>query len=717
MVYLKQFEEKIKNNDYPGFLKIWEEYCYNDEVNYEELKKILIKTKNSDLANSFGQHVNRGLILWEKLENFNQKHEILKLIVDIQNKNDDELAEIIYQHLKTKFHDDPLFNEKIRLIGLRARQDFQGAISKYELLSHVKKGKFVFHTAGWGTGEILDVSLLREEMTLEFEYVVGQKSLSFENSLKTLIPLPDNHFLSRRFGNPDLLEKQARENPSEIIKTLLKDLGPKTASEIKEYVCDLIIPSEDWNKWWQNARAKLKKDRKVESPTALNDAFVLRETEIEHETILQEKLENKPKPKEIIQMVHSFLRDFPETLKKEDFKNSLIIKLLDILSYEELLESQKLQVHFFLEIVKADKEIIKIKEILEQTKNIKELIEEIEIVSFKKRALIAIRKYNEDWQEIFLDIFFSVDQNILRDYLLIELLKEKTQKLKQKIQELLEHPLIFPISYVWYFQKILSSKQEELPFSDIEGKNLFFEGFLILLDHLENKADHRELTKKMLNLITENRYQLIRDIMQNANIDQVKEYLLLATKCRLLTDHDIKIIHSLAKVVHPSLSDYQHEKEEELAVIWITENGLTSLKKKLTHLSTFEMIDNAKEIEEARAHGDLRENAEYKAALERRARLQAEIKSLSDQLNKAKVLTKYDVTIDKVGIGTIIDCNDQKGEKQTFTILGPLEANAEKNILSFQSKLAIEMLGKTIGEKFLFKGIEFTIIDIRNYFD
>jgi len=194
MTYLKQFKEKIKSNDYPGFLKIWEEYCYNDDVHFEELKQILLETQKSDLVESFGQHVNRALFLWEKLIDSEEKHEILKLIIDIQNKNDDELAELIHQHLKTRYHDDPLFNEKIRLIGLRSRGDFQGAISKYELLSHVKKGKFVFHTAGWGTGEVLDVSLLREEMILEFEYVVGHKSLSFENALKTLLPLPDNHF-------------------------------------------------------------------------------------------------------------------------------------------------------------------------------------------------------------------------------------------------------------------------------------------------------------------------------------------------------------------------------------------------------------------------------------------------------------------------------------------------------------------------------------------
>ena len=84
----------------------------------------------------------------------------------------------------------------------------------------MKKGNFVFHTGGWGTGEIIDVSLVREELTLEFEYVVGPQHFSFEKAFKTLLPLTPDHFYSRRFGNPDVLEKEARENPSEVIRLL-----------------------------------------------------------------------------------------------------------------------------------------------------------------------------------------------------------------------------------------------------------------------------------------------------------------------------------------------------------------------------------------------------------------------------------------------------------------------------------------------------------------
>ena len=210
MSYLKDFRKRMKQNNYYEFLKLWEEYCHSERPDEEELYQILKEVKETSLVSSFGEHVDRIVSLWKLIENKEQSNNILKLILDIQTTNTDELAELTYRYLKEKYGDDKYFSEKIRLIGLRTRRSFTGAISKYELLTHLNKGKFVFHKGGWGTGEILDLSLIREEMTMEFEYVVGRKYLTFEKALNTIIPLSDEHFLAKRFGDPDFLEKKAR---------------------------------------------------------------------------------------------------------------------------------------------------------------------------------------------------------------------------------------------------------------------------------------------------------------------------------------------------------------------------------------------------------------------------------------------------------------------------------------------------------------------------
>lgn len=718
MAYLKDFRERINNNDYPGFLKIWEEYCYGDQPDGEEMIAVLELMKKSELAKAFGIHVERLLTLWRELKDQELAHGVLRLVFDLQTSNSEELGDLATEYLKNRYANDPLLIDKFRLIGLRNRDRFQGAVRNYELLTHMKKGNYVFHTGGWGTGEIVDVSLVREELAVECEYVAGTQHFSFEKAFKTLLVLPPNHFYSRRFGDADALEKEARDNPIEVIRLLLKDLGPKNASDIKEELVDLVIPSEDWNRWWQTARAKLKKDTKIECPKELKDPFKLLMEEVPHEVALHKELETNPGVNATIQMVYTFLRDFPETLKKTEFKTSLQERFKEILTKEHLSDTQKVQILFFLDDLGVEV-VGQIKELILHAPQLADTVRSIEVMGLQKKALHEIKKVRENWAEIYLDLLFTVDQNLLRDYLLAELDTNQTKEvLKTKLGSLLVQPLSFPEVFLWYFQKVID-KKTKLPFGDKEGQNRFFEGILIVLDHLENKPQHRDMAKKIMALLTNDRYKIVRDIMQQSSLAEVKEYLLLCTKCGLLTDHDIKIFHSLAAVVHPSLSGGKKEKERDPDehVVWTTPEGYQRTQARIQQIATVETVSNAREIETARALGDLRENQEFKAALEKRDRLQSEMKFLSDQMNKARVLTTADVLSDEVGIGSVVHCRDSKGEHMRFTLLGPWDADPEKRILSFQSKLAQAMKGRSIGEKFEFQGDTFTITDIDNYFE
>jgi transcription elongation factor GreA-like protein/transcription elongation GreA/GreB family factor len=720
MSYLKDFRERIVNNDYTSFLKLWEEYCYGDQPDGEELILILQEVKNSEMAKSFGLQVERVLTLWREIKDPKLSHDSLRLIYDLETTNSEELADLATQFLKEHYPNDPLFMDKMRLIGLRNREQFQGCIRHFELLTHMKNGNFVFHTAGWGTGEILEVSLVREELSLEFEYVIGVQHFTFDKAFKTLLPLTNDHFYARRFGNPDQLEKDARENPCEVIRLLLHDLGPKTAAEMKEELSDLVIPSDDWNRWWQAARAKIKKDTKIESPKEAKEPFRLREEELPHEVALHKALDSKPSVNGTIQMVYSFMRDFPETLKNFEFKSSLDAKLKDVLEHEILSDAQRLQILFFqedLDVPKAQQEMVAL---VEKMPNIGDMIRDIEVLAFQKRVMQVVRKHRKDWKEIFLDLIFSVDSNLLRDYFLHELDTSQTRAdLAAKLNNLLIHPLSYPEVFVWYFQKLLDP-QSKLPFSDAQGQNSFFEGLLILLDHLSQKPQLRDLAKKVVGLLIGERYKIVRDIMQQSSLEEIKEYLLLATKCQSLTDHDIKILHSLAEVVHPSLGRLRKDKGNRVAdenVIWTTQEGYQKTQQRIQEIATTETVSNAREIEAARALGDLRENAEFKAALERRDRLQSELKFLSDQLARARILTPADVPADEVGVGSVIHCRDSKGEMLRFTLLGPWDADPEQHILSFQSKLAQAMKGRSVNEQFDFQGEKFTITDIDSYFD
>ncbi len=720
MSYLEEFNVLLHEDKLANFLRLWEEYYMADEVDGEELKKILILIKQSHLAPTFGQFIETALPLWKKLQGQKIADDILRLILDLQTVNSPLLADLATDFIKKKYGDDPNLNSKLRIVRLQSRQNFQGAISNFELLTHMGKGKFVFHTGGWGVGEVIDISLLREHVLLEFEQTAAVKDLSFDNAFKNLIPVSSEHFLAQRFGNPDKLEAFGRDDPSALIRLLLQDLGPKTAQEIKDELADLVIPEKEWSKWWQAARAKIKKDTKISSPATARDQFVLHDEEVTHDTRFKETLSQTKGIDAQILLVYNSIRDFPEILKNKDLKAQIKTILLEALntdvSLPEMSLARKIQASFLLEDVFPEEFPEASAHLIKPIENIEGVLQLIEIIAFKKRTLTVVRQAREDWITIFLRLLFITSQSPIRDYIFKELHSNAQSKelLKDKIYELLNKMTLHPETFFWYFQKLLSD--EEIPFNSTDGRRQFLEGLLILIHFIEDKPQLRDLVKKILAQLTAKRYETIRTLIKGASCEYLEEFLLLASKCQCFTKHDIQILHSLAEVVQPSLAKGKKDTEEEkIEVIWTSQEGYQKLQERIQHLGTVETIDNAKEIEAARAHGDLRENAEYKFALERRSRLQSELRTLSKQLNQARIITKHDILSNEVSVGSIVKLADSKGRKLQYTLLGPWDADPDQNILSFQSKLAQAMIGSKVGDTFAFQGENYTVKEIQSY--
>ncbi len=716
MAYLEEFKSRIASNDFSKFMQLWEEYSNGDSPDAEEFLAILKSIEGSDFAHSFGQYVETGIPLWSIIEDKEFSFQILKHLIDLQTTNSQLLQDLAIKALKDRYGSDTLFDVKLRLINLRGIGGFQGALSNFELLQHMDKGKFVYHSGGWGTGEIMDVSLVREQLVIEFENVVGHRDLSFENAFKTLSPIADDHFLAKRFGDPDRLEAEGKEDPLKLVHLLLKDLGPKTASEIKEELCVLVIPEEEWTKWWQGARSRLKKDTLIQSPSSVKEPFVLRDHALSHEERFQQELMNKKGVEEVLLAAYNYTRDFSQTLKKEGVKEMLVSKIEELLE-QDLSFPQQIEILLFLENFLSHKvEGRLLEELIPGVDNPLFTIEQIQILALKKRFLMALKKYHSNYIEQFLNLFLAVGQNSLKEFIATELSKEETvTKFEHRLEELLHHPTKYPETFVWYFQKLLSDK--EALFADKDGQCEFLEGFMILLSFLEREPKYRDLAKKMYQILTNKRFLVTRNILEGSSVDFAKEFLLLVTKCQSFNSHDLKIMQSLVEVAHPELASGKSDSQAEEHIIWTTDEGFNKTRARIEEIGSTEMVENAREIEEARSHGDLRENSEYKFALERRARLQGELKLLSELLNQARVLTETDIDPSKIGVGCVVDLINSENEKVTFTLLGPWDADPDNHILSFQSKMAEAMMGHTVGESFSFRHDSYKVAAIRSYLD
>ncbi|MEM1350617.1 MAG: transcription elongation factor GreA, partial [Myxococcota bacterium] len=136
----------------------------------------------------------------------------------------------------------------------------------------------------------------------------------------------------------------------------------------------------------------------------------------------------------------------------------------------------------------------------------------------------------------------------------------------------------------------------------------------------------------------------------------------------------------------------------------MTVEGSNRLKAELDHLKKVERPQIVNEIEVARAHGDLKENAEYHAAKEKQGMVEARIKELEVKLTHAEVIDPRSLGGDRVLFGATVTIFEIEGEEEvTYQIVGEDEADIKDAKISYASPIAKALIGKEVGEEVVIK--------------
>jgi transcription elongation factor GreA len=129
----------------------------------------------------------------------------------------------------------------------------------------------------------------------------------------------------------------------------------------------------------------------------------------------------------------------------------------------------------------------------------------------------------------------------------------------------------------------------------------------------------------------------------------------------------------------------------------MTREGYDKLRKELHRLKTQERPKIVKEIEAARAHGDITENAEFHAAKERQSHLESRVRQIEDRLARAQVIDPSASAPAEVRFGvTVVLLDSETDEEVTYTIVGEDESDVSKGRISITSPIARALLGKSV---------------------
>lgn len=150
----------------------------------------------------------------------------------------------------------------------------------------------------------------------------------------------------------------------------------------------------------------------------------------------------------------------------------------------------------------------------------------------------------------------------------------------------------------------------------------------------------------------------------------------------------------------------------------MTKRGRSLLEKELKQLKSVERPSVIQAIAEARAHGDLSENAEYDAAKEKQGFVEGRIKDIEDKIARSEVIDPSELDHDRVVFGATVKLlNMETDEEKTYSIVGVDEADAKKGMVSIESPIARQLLNRHVGDEVTIKvpkgEVEYEILDIR----
>ena len=131
----------------------------------------------------------------------------------------------------------------------------------------------------------------------------------------------------------------------------------------------------------------------------------------------------------------------------------------------------------------------------------------------------------------------------------------------------------------------------------------------------------------------------------------------------------------------------------------MTYEGLKKIEEELQYLKVEKRQDIAQKLKEARAQGDLSENAEYDAAKDEQRDIEARIDELEKILKNAEVVDEDEIDLDKINVGCQVKILDMEfNEELEYKIVGSTEANSLKGKISNESPVGMALIGKKVGD-------------------
>ena len=568
-----------------------------------------------------------------------------------------------------------------------------------EPLMQLTGSGYCYHRS-WGFGKITTVDTVFARFTIDFTDKPGhQMDLGF--AADSLKPIPATHILARKAADLEGLRKMAALHHLELIKVVLGSFsGQATVDQIQQVLVPDII-ADDWRKWWEAARAEMKKDGHFRLPTKKSEPVIYQQEQISLQDRTLAEFKDAKGLKAHIAIATEALKSFADLSDKQAAVNTIVAKLNEeIASHQRTQMPTALEAVFMRDELKAAAGIgpapedITAAQLWSQEYSVVDVLEGIP-ASKHKQVLDSLKAAKpHSWVDAIMRTINEVPAKQVGECATLLINEGRLADLQNALGRLVNHHTGSTEFLLWL------AKVKGDQFSQAIGPELF----RAMLTAMERDQFNEKKSNRLGDFILKET-GLLKRLTEDADIEIVKDLTRALQFSPVFDDMDKRSLLARIVKVHPEVQslisgETTRQQEAPLIVSWAS---LEKKKADFDDLVTRRIPANSKDIEVARSYGDLRENHEFKAAKEEQKRLTGLKASIAAELDRSRGTDFATVRTDLVSLGTKVDLTElNSGQNEVYSVMGAWDSEPDNQIVSYLTPLAQSLMNKPVGTEVTF---------------
>ena len=623
-----------------------------------------------------------------------------------------------YQNLHA---DNPRLSQWLELSGLTEGKDLKKAIKKLDTFLGFKEGAYVFHPAGWGPGLVTAVDEDTSEVLIDFESRKGHR-ISLEMAAKVTDFIASDDIRAMKLDRKEEIQRLVEEDPLALIRAGLRSRrGKATQRELKDRFVDDILDAKAWTKWWTKNKKHIKAASDITMTPGSNATLELTEDQGGYAEACLRDLRLLPNGMRRVRYFRDLLK---EASTQEDGERALLDVSAALLGPDkdasQLDDGCQISLGFLLRDAQTQWPTLSNPTALSLKKLLPNPIESIPsfpsipITGHRTAVMVDLRKRKDlDWVEFCEQVILAGEPDTT-DQAMASLIREgKTDRANELATTILERSREYPQAFTWYFRAALAKRLP--PSLRKEPAPALLEKVLVLHSHLDvaskrdNDEQKKSLAKSIATTLTNREFAFIQEAFESSTVSEANSLATLLKGNRSLNS-DIKdkmlavMFRTRPETAKAGSTKSTGQPTNPLfdpEVLYTTEQALYRKRGEYEDVVNNQIPENAAEIGRAASHGDLSENSEWTAAIEKQERLTRQAEELGSEIGKARLIDPTLQDGKHVTLGSRVVLEDVTGSEQTYTILGPWDVDNSKGFISYLSPLGRALIGHQVDDEIL----------------